>query len=700
MPRLPLNMLSASFFVYRLRRIDWRIGWPPLSNERFFLWLPVFFATGTALYFYGDKEPSFLLIFSFFLLFMFGAGLSQPLGLKRFCMAISCITLGLIWTQMSSLDVDAPMLKRVIKETNLSGTIIRKEVRLRGDLIELDVHNITALKRVDTPHRLTLYGRKNLVPEARAGCKINLRARLMPLAKPVLPNHYDPRLNGHFNGIGGRGFVREINSIECPDSVGFHARLQQWRVGLAERISAGMSEGAAGIGVALMTGLRGGIPTDKRDVLRASGLAHMLAISGMHMALVAGTIYAVLRLVFAFFPNFVQRVNVRIICGLGGAAGGTAYLLLSGMSVATQRAYVMMSLVFLAIIFGRHALTLRNVAIAAFIVLLISPAAILQAGFQMSFAAVLALVAFYENFGRAKWWPHYQKRLSFWAYRRRRIGLYFLALIFTSLIAGAVTGYIGAYHFYYLSTYGLAANLLAVPVLGMIIMPAGLLAVLLMPFHLELWPLKIMSVGIDWVIAAAEWTTQPESAVVYLPATPPTGLFCFALGLLLICLLPDRRRLLGVVPILISMVLLGRGAPPELLVHGHVQHIALRQTDGHYHLLSRHKHNFVPTRWLAANGQTDLPANVQEICTENLCLLTRDGFELAYASDRTALLAACQRSDLVLAGFRVAARDKKRCGVQIFDRRDWRFDLVRTFEYRQGAWHINKRPKTTRLWME
>lgn len=725
MSRIMLNIPLRAALRTALRTLfqkSSRPKWQPLSNERFFLWLPVLFAGGAGLYFYGDTEPSLTFGFSCLLLFGAGFSLSSSPPFKRFCLAVLMACFGLVWAQITSLSVDGVMLKRGIKETSLSGTVIQSEARLRGSLFELDVSHIKALRPEKTPQRLVLYGRTAHAMQAMAGCEIRLKANLTPLSEPAVPRRYDRRLDLHFQKIGGRGFIREMSQVNCPDSPQPLAQIQQWRVQLAGRLKAGMSEKAGGIGVALMTGLRGGISTHNRDVLRASGLAHMLAISGMHMALITGTIYGVLRLFFACFAGFVQRVNVRVICGLAGAAGGSVYLVISGMSVATIRAYVMMLLVFMAIILGRQALTLRNVALAAFVVLLVSPYAILQAGFQMSFAAVIALVAFYETYGRTKWSPLYGKRLGFWAHRRRQMRLYFLALIFTSLIAGAVTGYIGVYHFNYLSTYGLAANLLAVPILAIIIMPAGLLAVLLMPFHLEQYPLALMSRGIEWVIQSAEFTTQPASAIVYFPATPPLGLFSFALGLLIICLLPDKRRWFGLAPILISLSVLGQGATPMLLVHGHLHHLALRQTDGQYQILSRSKKNYVPSRWLIANGQQTSMANdisaMQTVCRKPLCVLANDnvrgagGVRVARVSNRAALKQACAQSslagaanlgarDLVLASFHVSKKDKAACSVTLFDKKHWRYNGVRVLEKTDGQkWQITPRRPESRLWMK
>lgn len=693
MPRM--NLISQLYAYLKEPSYQWK----PLSNERFFLWLPVFFALGCGLYFSLQSEPRLTLSFSLFLVALICAFQVYGLLLKRVLLVFSVVCFGLFWAHIRTMAVDGDVLNRSIKEINISGTVISSEARLKGSQTVIDIHRVHSIRN-QSPNRLLLYGKQQHAYQLQAGCFATLNARLMPLSEPVLPDGYDPRLDQHFKKIGGRGFIRDISRVECRDKSSWSAKLQNIRFAIADRLYSRMSKDAGGIGAALLTGLRGRIPTNQRDVLRTSGLAHMLAISGMHMALITGTIYGGLRLFLAFFPGFVQRVNARAICGGAGMVGGTAYLLLSGMSVSTQRAYVMMALIFLAIIIGRQALTLRNVAMAAFIVLLISPHAILQAGFQMSFAAVLSLVAFYETYGRDSWFPLYHKRLSFWAHRWRQMSFYFLALIFTSLIAGAVTGYIGAYHFNYLSTYGLAANLLAVPILGAIIMPAGLFAVLLMPFGLEQLPLDIMSKGIEWVVAAADWTMQPEGSVIYISSTPSFGLISFSVGLLVLCLLPDKRRWVGLAPILMSFVVLGQATPPRLLVHGFLHHIALQQADGHYQILSRSRHNYVPSRWLVANGQTGGVRTVQTLCDADLCFLKNEAIKVARVGDIAMLSHACAKADIVLTKFKLSKEQKLTCDAQVFDRYAWRFDSARSFRLIDNSWQINKKRPEERLWMK
>ena len=282
---------------------------------------------------------------------------------------------------------------------------------------------------------------------AQPGCGITLTADIQPLPRPIFIGGYDPRRDAWFAGRRGQGFMRSIDAVDCTQNLALRHYLARGRLALARYYRAHMSPQTGPVAAALVTGVRAAIDKSVRDAFRHSGLAHMLAISGLHMALFAGSVYALLRLLAALSPRLVLGRDVRKPCAIISLSAATGYLFLSGAGVATQRAYIMLAIFFLAILLDRPAITMRNVLWAALLVLLWQPHAVLQAGFQMSFSAVMALVAVYEAWRQRDMlhlrWERLSLAQQFW----RRIWRYGSALFLTSLIAGSVTGFIAIVRF-------------------------------------------------------------------------------------------------------------------------------------------------------------------------------------------------------------------------------------------------------------
>src|SRR5437899_3247172 len=213
-----------------------------------------------------------------------------------------------------------------------------------------------------------------------------------------------------------------------------------------------------------------------------SGFAHVLSISGYHMAVVAGLMFFGFRAAFALMPAFASRYPIKKWAALAALAAAAFYLLLSGAEVATQRSFIMIAIVLIGVMVDRSALTLRTLTVAALGVLLLVPEAVVHPSFQMSFAATLALVAGYE---RGLPWmtagadTPLGARIALWGGRE------VVGLVLGSLLAGTATMLYAAYHFHRLAPYGLLANLLAMPVVSAWVMPMGILGVLALPFGFD-----------------------------------------------------------------------------------------------------------------------------------------------------------------------------------------------------------------------
>lgn len=271
------------------------------------------------------------------------------------------------------------------------------------------------------------------------------------------------------------------------------AAIQKVRQDLGDRITAAVPGERGAIANALMTGERGLISSDTLTAYRDAGLLHILSISGLHMAIMAGTVFFAMRLALAAWPFVALRYPIKMWAALASIAAATAYLLISGTTHATQRAFVMVLIVMCAVILDRPAVALRNVAIAGAALLFLAPSNLLNVGFQMSFAAVIALVAAYEYVRdrRAAEDPEIP--------RGSAVGvlLFFAGIVGLTLVASLAVAPIAAYHFHKGQLYGVLANLIAVPVCNFLVMPAALLSFVAMPFGLEAFPLWLMAQGID-----------------------------------------------------------------------------------------------------------------------------------------------------------------------------------------------------------
>ena len=308
--------------------------------------------------------------------------------------------------------------------------------------------------------------------------------------------------------------------------------------------------------------------------MRDSGLAHILSVSGLHIAIVMGVAFGTVRLLLAAWPLLALRVPVKACAAVAALAAGGFYLLLTGGQLPMLRSFAMAALATLALLSGRRALTLRAWALAAAAILLLDPAALLGPSFQMSFAAVLALIA---------GWEWLRPRLAALAPERawrRRLLLGLFGVVATSLLAGGATTPYGLHHFGRLQLYGVVANALAVPLTSALVMPAGMAAALLMPFGLERMALLPMGWGVEGILIVAHWVASWPGAAVSVRAIPAWGLALASLGLLVLCLRRTRWRLLGL-PLLAAGLAAGVLArPPDLLVSADARLIALRTAEG------------------------------------------------------------------------------------------------------------------------
>ena len=431
---------------------------------------------------------------------------------------------------------------------------------------------------------------------------------------------------------------------------GFLQALSTAGFAVLARIGAQLDGQSGAVAIALVTGQRGGIAETTREDMRAAGLAHLLAISGLHMGLVAGLLFFALRAAFALVPGLALHHPIKKWAALGAAGGAFVYLNLVGASIPAQRAFLMVAVVLLAVLLERRALSLRLVAWAAAVILVIAPESLMSASFQMSFAAVTALIAAYE------FWEGRRPRDRGRSGPGRRLLGYFAGVAATSVIAILATSPFAAFHFHRLAVYGLLANLVAVPLTAFWIMPWAVVALLLMPFGGESLALLPMGWGIDLLLGLAATVADWPAAALRVPPMPAWGLGLAVLGGLWLCLWQGRWRWPAALLILAGALSPLGFVAPSLMASDDGRQVAVRDPEGRLWVASRRGSRFVLDSWARQGFAGDTrtwprltaAAEGRLRCDPLACVYREDGQTAVILLDPRAADDDCGRADVVI----------------------------------------------------
>lgn len=662
-----------------------------------FPWTPVAFACGIAAYFALRFEPGAALYGAVAALALAGLAVAwrAPAGLAVLGWAICVGALGFSAAGWRAHQVAAPVLEwryygpiegRVIGIDRSSSDA----VRVRLDQVVLD-----RVPRWKTPGqvRVSLHGAAPgfaLMP----GQRVMTTGHLSPPGGPVEPGGFDFRRHAWFQGLGAVGYTRTPLLQAAPPSHGL--ALLRLRRAISDRIIEVQGGDIGGFGAAVTTGDRSGVSQKALEWLRASNTAHLLAISGLHMGLLVGVVFAALRYGLALVPWLALRLPVRKLAAAGALVAAAAYLALSGSSVATERAFVMAAVMLIAVMVDRRAISLRSVALAAMIVLALRPEALMGPGFQMSFAATTALVAVYG------WMREADLSLPgpFWLKA-------VLGVLLSSLVAGLATAPIGAAHFNAVAHYGLLANLLSVPLMGSVVMPAAVLAAALAPVGLEAVGLWIMGWGIQWILWVAEAVAGLEGARRFVPSPSAAVLPLISLGALFAILWQGPARVLGLCPMVLAAALWGGVERPGVLI-AEGGHLVGVMTDAGRALSKQRGAGFVARTWLENDGDPatqPIAADRWDRRDDGVARAQIDGLEIVHLTRKAASAAfdECGPGQVVVTSY-----DKDLTGpCTLYDARRLR-TLGSLLVEQQGRvvsaatlsgqrlWHGVRRPETVR----
>lgn len=572
-----------------------RIGEGPVAmalaaqHGRLFLFVPVCVGIGIGLYFLSPLEPARAeWVWLGVAMVIVGAlGALLPATLRPLAYACLLVGAGAALAGLRTYAVAAPVLEYRYYGP-IAGRIVEIDRSGTGALrITLDRPVLSGLAPARTPARvrISLHGQQGYITP-RPGLRVMTTGHLSPPPAPSEPGGFDFRRHAWFEGLGAVGYTR-APVLGLRDEGGLP--LGVLRTKLSNAIQDRMPGAAGGFAAAILTGDRSGVDMAYLEDLRRSNLAHLLAISGLHMGLLTGFVFAALRVLMALWPAFSLRAPTRKLAALGALAAGGLYLALSGGNVATQRAYIMVAVMFVAVLVDRRAISLRSVAIAALIVLLLRPEALVQAGFQMSFAATVALVAIFRALNDDGTW---RERVPRWA----------------------------------------------MPMVSIIL--CSVVAALLAPFGLEGLALAVMGPAIDWILFVARFVAAIDGSVTGVVQPPAWVLPVMALACLWLILWAAPARWLGVPVAALAVLGWALADRPVLLVAGDGAVVGLMGPQGR--ILSRARSGaYAAESWLQADGdlasQEQAQARGPHGPSDAVVLLKGRGVDVVHLSGKRAL---------------------------------------------------------------
>ena len=637
------------------------------AQRRLFPWLAVAFGAGI-LVFFGLAEGA--------------PALWAPLGAAALCLAplrwlggrpvalalllaLAAGWLGFAAAAWRVARVSAPVLARTTIAP-LSGIIESIEEREEGARLVVVVSRFGTLAPEAMPRRVRVSFRK--APPLRPGDGIEATARLLPPPEAARPGGYDFARDAWFRGIGAVGSLTGRIAVKPPAeqpplAMRLAAEVDAARNALTRRIADATGGQAGAVAAALVTGKRGLIAPATNDTLRAAGIYHVVSISGLHMVLAAGVVFWLVRAVLALVPHLALFWPIKKIAAGAAMAGVGAYCVFSGWDVAAQRALVMTLIMLGAILVDRPALSMRNLALAAFAALAREPEALLGPSFQMSFGAVAGLIAC-------------ARLISGGLFRREGAGRIGRALavalsavvgtLGTTLVAQIATAPFATFHFQTMQPFGIVGNALTLPLVSLVVMPSAVLGILAYPFALDMPVWWLMGQAVAGMLAISAWIEGFGGATFVVPAFAPGALACLAMALLLATLPGSGLRWLALAPALGGIALAAAPERPDIFVDRQGSGAAVRGADGRLFALGKPS-AFVMEQWLKADGDGRKPAEAvgPATCDPVACVgRLADGRAVAFVRDRRAFAEDCARAAVVISGLTAPPN----CAALVIDR--------------------------------
>ncbi len=619
------------------------------QKDRWILWSPVFVAIGVGFYFSLNFEPNqwvgitFTIIVSFIILSLY---------MKRsmvMWVPVFLVVVGFTAAQTRTMYLDAPVLEKKTYPLEITAQVAHIEA-LPADNYRVMLEDISykakySLPQKPMPERIRVKLKKNSkVPHA--GDVIKFRAMLLPISAPVMPGAFDFQRYAFFKDFGATGFaISDVEIItEREEGFLFPALRRYLRDNIKENIE---DSDVAAITIALLDGEDKDISEKTNVTVRRAGIAHLMAISGLQVALVTGFFFFLLRGVMASIPYIALRYPIKKIAAFIAMFGAIFYMGLIGDSVSAERSVIMMCVVMIAIILDRDPFTLRLAAFASTAMLLLQPEILFGASFQLSFSAVVALIAFYE--ATRNWWSDLYTKDEWYS----KIFTYLLASMATTIVATIAVAPFSLFHFLRASMFpGIVANLVAVPLSSFITIPFAILGSLLMPLGLEYYPLQVSKWSVEIILNVAKTVADWPYGMLSLDYWPVWILVVISLGASWICIWRGRIRLLGIIPIVFVTILIPFTPRADILAEGNGRVFAVRDDRGFLWFSEKRKEKFVRNSWEEMEGNEGIgfwhAKGVPIKCDPFACLYVQKGKMASFVENYLAVEEDCAIVDIVV----------------------------------------------------
>jgi len=669
------------------------------------LWGPWVFCFGIAFWFAPASEPVIWLAPALFLV-----ALSLLFGLMRLCFTqvrliffvtmICAFLFGLVVAEIRSFAQSTPILPAQSNSWMVTGELHRidRETKSRARYL-IRVTQIEGLTPEEYPKFVRVGGWRS---PAEVGALVRFRATLQPPQSVMVPGGFSFARNAWFQQIGGTGFtLGHLEIINPAAHVSVQLHINRFRYGLAKTIRERVPGNSGAVAAALVTGDRSAISPKQVSAYREAGLGHLMAISGLHMSLVGGLAFLVASIIFAMIPAIGARMDARKPAAIFGLCVAASYLLVSGAAAPTQRAFIMLSLIFLAVLLNRKALSIRTISVAAFVVALISPEYVASAGFQMSFAASLALIAVYQRAGRFFGEQKSMQKIDGPIVRFvRGLSIFIIGILLTSLVAGIATAPFASWHFHKIAVYSLLGNLLAMPVFTILVMPFLLIGMCLLPLGLDGPFMWVAGFGLDVIASISTMTASLPGAIYGVPSASPITLLLEAVALILLCIGFSRFKYIALLLVLVAFAfrlqvstpviwstddggafILPNGPSNQIITFGSPSKFALRQ--------------FTQSVGLSKPDIQKIETLPQAKCDQNGCGIRIADKLISIRNFTDDIETDCQLADLVIIRFPLLSRQQPSCAdTELLILSENKGTVV---YFNKNKW-ITQKPNHDRLW--
>ena len=618
--------------------------------NRLSLWYVVSFIFGIAFYFSLPFEPSIWVVTTAFIITLISLMLSSAMKklLWQFLSWILCAYMfGIVISKYHVMITNTKTIETPVI-TNITGIIDSIRPTTKG--ISIIIKNVSS-NDVTEIQKVRIHIPEKYTTGMSVGDFIKLRVKLQHPQTKVLPNSYDFGMFAYFAQIGATGYAMSQPDVIHTKTSKVSSIIFQIKNYIYSRLITIMGKENGNFAAAILLGETHGIDKAIMKNMRQAGISHILCVSGLHLSLVAMLLFVTCRFILNLSDYIACNFNIKRIASIGAFTGGYAYLLLTGAPVAATRAFIMTSIFIISVIMGRFVYPIRNIAIAGFVVLCVNPEYVLHPSFQLSFVAVISLVAGYEFYQKNKWILGENKGVL------SSIRFYIASNVYSSFLASIITAPVVINQFYVFSTYSIFSNLIAVPIMSFFIMPLSILGVVLMPFGIDKVVLLMVKFFIEIIINLANYTNQLPGAVLYFGYITPLSIIIFLLGFFWLCLWQTRWRMYGIGIMFISCILMINAPKPDLIFDQTLKIVGIKNLQNKLEIYGDKIPEFNRTYWANWFGQKDAdtytitPNEFLMVNGHKIVLDYDTGAVYEYNGEKTTLIKDNQKSESAILVF-------------------------------------------------